>query len=689
MLQQVLESLARGEFKSAGVQAQEVVARYPEMAEAHHLLAISQGALGQYELALSSIAQAIALAPDAMVFHVTQGGLLARSAGIEAAEASLRETVRQNPNAFEAYISLAHLAVSRNDLQEAHQCMARAARLDPDSADVLILRGIEAQSQDRLDEASALFSQAVRKAPGSALAHACLGLCFLLQGYLSFAEQSLRNALQRQPLNRGLRWALLRAVAEQGHGEQALEQLDALIEQVPTDPVAINLRAEYLLKAGRLEEAAAGFTELLYLQPDHPHAISRAVQTYLALGRDQDADELLEARLASNPERDEWWALRLGTIGQNLDAATLITERWYAARPESAQALEAMAQLSELRGQLSEAEAFADRALRLDPNTQAAQLVKLRAELRHDPPAAQARSRRLLERARASDAENSSEARRVALHWYGLALDACGLPEQALAAWQEMWTCVDRSALPLPVSQPDPGVMPGPATSPVILLWSLPGTSTENLLVPLAFTQTHTLMVDRFSNQARLDGLDPFRQVKLESFEIGSYAAWKAGVEAMGYDPAKIVDWIPHWDRALQAQFPEGKLIVLLDDPRDLLLNWLAFGCPQNYRPDDLEMAALWLQHVLQPLLVFRQEYPDRVLLLTSGQVTGDRPGVLARIAGFATVEFAPDAAIARSLAHASGRVRNGFDSGHWRKYEQALKPIFKKIEALADSLNL
>ncbi|PKM15651.1 MAG: hypothetical protein CVV12_07615 [Gammaproteobacteria bacterium HGW-Gammaproteobacteria-2] len=679
MLQQVLQSLAHGEFETAVAQATELLNRYPEMAEAHHLLAVGHGALGRLDQALASVEQAIVLAPDNTVFHVTKGSIQARSSGIDAAEATLRGVIHNDPNAFAAYISLAHLAISRGDFADAHQHIIRAERIDDEAADVLILRGIEAQSRGNLDEASGLYSAAVRKAPSSALAHASLGLCFLAQGYHAFAERSLQTAVQMQPRNRGLRWALLRALTEQGHAKQALEQLDILVEQVPTDPVALNLRGEALMQAGRAEEAAAAYTALLYLVPDHPLAITKAVQAYVALGRQQDAVDLLEQRLSNQPDRDDLWALRLGIEEFDLDVAAGITERWFAAKPYSAAALEAMAQLVELRGQAEQAEHYADQALQSNPDQTAAQLVKLRAELRHSPDQAIKRTTRMLEQATQPDA------RRSVLHWHGLALDACGKHKQALQAWRDMWT--HTSALPLPSSRLAPAEAIDAGQSPVTLVWTLPGTPAELLITPMAFTASHVVMTDRFSDAPRLDGIDPFKQVPSNEVASGSYAAWKAGVEALGYDPNRIIDWVPHWDAALQAQFTHSKLVALLADPRDMLLNWLAFGCPQQYGVVDVEQAALWLHHVLQPLVAFRQACPERLLLLSSHDVASDRSGALARISAFAAIEFREEATAARSLAYASGRVRSGFAPGHWRVYGEVLAPAFEGLAALADAL--
>jgi len=681
MLQPILEALSSADFDTAVSTARETIERYPEMADAYHLLAVAEGSLGQFESALTHVDRAISLAPDNSAFHVTRGALLARHSSADAARGALQEAVSVDPNAFLAYVSLAHLAIARGDFSDAQQQTARAARIDPDATDVLILQGIDAQSQGNLDAASALFSAAVNQAPQSALAQARLGLCFLAQGRHAFAEQSLRNALAIQPDNVSLRRALIRALAEQGRPTEALPELDYLVSHLPNDPGLLEMRAGLLMEMGRATDAANDFIALLELVPDQPQAIVRAVQAYCILGRQADAAALLEQRLAKQPTSDELWSLRLGIEKPDVRVAAEVTERWHAVSPDSAGANEAMAQLAELRGQSAQAEAHADKALASEPQRGAAQLVKLRAELRNAPDAARARTRRLVDQA------TQSEARRVSLHWHGLALDRCERFSDASTCWQEMWAH-NQSALPLPLSRPVNGNEPDPgATSPALFVWTLPGSPSEELIPALSHNDSHVLMPDRYSRVSRLDGLDPFRQVPQQGPALGSYAAWRAAIEVLGQDPQHIIDWLPHWDLALNEQFPGSQVIALVRDPRDLLLNWLAFGCPQTYGCNDVLVAAMWLQQVLAPLLALREQHPERVLLLRGEHVTTDRKGTIERISRFASVRFNDGALNARSITYSSGRMRSGFAPGHWQAYAQVLAGPFAQLNALAEQL--
>lgn len=681
MLQPILQALSRSEFDTAATAASEVIRQYPQLADGYHLLAIAKGSLGLYESALAHVEQAIALAPDNSALHITKGALLARHTGADVARQALQEAVQVDPNAFLAYISLAHLAIARGDFSDARQQTARAALIDPDAADVMILQGIEAQSKGDLDTASALLAAAANRSPQIALAQAQLGLCFLAQGRHAFAEQSLRNALAIQPNNISLRRALIRTLIEQERQSEAIPELDYLITKLPSDTSLLQMRADLLLGMGHPNEAANDYRVLLASAPDQPQVITRYVQACCLAGRHTDAATLLEQQLATQPTSDDIWALRLGIEKPNVTVAAEIAERWHAADPNSAGANEAMALLAELRGQPALAESFADKALADEPQRGAAQLVKLRAELRSAPDAASARTRKLVEKAQ------EPEARRVSLHWHGLALDRCKRYSDASACWQQMWAHND-AALPLPLSRPISGSAPDPAaTTAALFVWTLPGSPSEDLIPSLSHNDSHVLMPDRFSRISRLDGLDPFRQVPLQGAASGTYAAWRAAIEALAQDPQRIIDWLPHWDLALDEQFPASRVIALVRDPRDLLLNWLAFGCPQTYGCRDVLVGAMWLQQVLAPLIALRTRHPDRVLLLDGEQVRADRKTTLERITQFAAIKFNDGALNARSAVYHSGRMQSGFASGHWSAYAQVLAEPFAQLGELAKQM--
>src|SRR3546814_14626210 len=137
--------------------------------------------------------------------------------------------------------------------------------------------------------------------------------------------------------------------------------------------------AVLLLELGRSVDYANAYLAGLELAPERPQAITRAVQSYCVLGRQAEAAELLEQRLARHPTRDELWSVRLAIEKPDVNVAAEITERWFKTCPDSAGANEAMAQLAELRGHAAQAETHADKALASEPQRGAAQLVKLRA----------------------------------------------------------------------------------------------------------------------------------------------------------------------------------------------------------------------------------------------------------------------------------------------------------------------
>jgi hypothetical protein len=76
-----------------------------------------------------------------------------------------------------------------------------------------------------------------------------------------------------------------------------------------------------------------------------------------------------------------------------------------------------------------------------------------------------------------------------------------------------------------------------------------------------------------------------------------------AGVHALDVpEDRTIVDWLPHWDARflpfVRQVLPGARLVIVGRDPRDALLNWLAFGWTPEYSCPGIEAAADWLAHL-------------------------------------------------------------------------------------------
>ena len=197
--------------------------------------------------------------------------------------------------------------------------------------------------------------------------------------------------------------------------------------------------------------------------------------------------------------------------------------------------------------------------------------------------------------------------RQQLLHeWRALAFDALDQPESTVALWTAQHRVVMDERLPLPeLTAPRTDwperAQPTGKEAPVAFLVGAPGSLVERLAAILSGSLT-TFRDDRFGPSAPPDALQHYSTpLRLASRELspGNVASsWQMALPARGIK-ADVVDWLLWWDNALVAllrdQLPQARLVVALRDPRDMLLDWLAFGAATPMRIESPRLAAEWL----------------------------------------------------------------------------------------------
>lgn len=681
MQQAMIEALQRGDYAAAAEAARAQLQSEPDNADAHHLLGLALRGLGDADGATRNLDRAIALQPDNAVFHVSRANAAMRSYEIDVAKAALDEAIRLDPNQLAAYITRAHIALAQRDLDEAERQLKLVLRVDPDHPYALVVQGNVALARGQHDEAIARIAHAAQLAPEDAMVQSALGLAYLAKGHNAFAEQALRNALARQPDARRLRWALVETLRRQQRMAEALPELQALNDTDPADAMAAMLRGDLEMAAGRREDALQTWRRHLVEHAADPVApLGRVLRSLVGAGLRDGAIELVEALLARQPLSDALWAARLGLAAGDRDAFKAQLDRWLAAMPDSLSAREHLAQYHEAVGEHAEAVAQADAVLAANPQRDVSQLVKLRAEVRDAPEAALDRTGMLLAAAR------SPAARRVALNWRGFALDRLGRHDEAAACWREMLAAPLDGALPLPAVtfETENTAQSRPDLAPPRLLWGVPGSTVERFAAALGANPDCTLLGDRFSLGTRLDGLWPPRPDRM----MVDIAGWHGVLGDGGVDPARAIDWLPHWDARASAALPDALLLAVLRDPRDMLLNWWVFGSPQRFDLPDLALAASWLEHALRALAERLEAAPDKVVLLRGESADADPAAASAQLAAALGLPAVPEATEALVAAGTGlGGLSTAFPAGHWRHYAQALAEPFAALEAIAQRL--
>src|SRR5690606_19854581 len=139
-----------------------------------------------------------------------------------------------------------------------------------------------------------------------------------------------------------------------------------------------------------------------------------------------------------------------------------------------------------------------------------------------------------------------------------------------------------------------------------------------------------------------------------------------------------VIDWLLWWDNALlwalRPQLPHGRLLAVVRDPRDMLLDWIAYGAAVPLAVTSLAEAAEWLARVMAQLATLQEQdlYPLRLLRIDE---VGNDPRAMA-----ALLQEAFGARIPPAQAIGAPRL----PAGHWRNYREVMADAFELLTPVA-----
>lgn len=681
MQDKIIEALRRNAIDEGVTLAREWAAAEPQQAQAHRWLALALQQQGQLADAQASLEQALALAPDDAALHLQQAGLLLALRQIAAAGEALERSTALNPNEFSAYLMQAHLALARDDADEADRLARMAARVEPDNPELAGIQGMVALRRGDVDRALSVLSAASQQLPNDPRLLHALGFAYLGKDMLAFAEQAFRRVLELSPGTQALRGLLVQLALRQGHVDRAAEVMrDVLANEGGDSPGMRRMAGELELASGQPLQALEHLRPLLTQLPGDRATLQMLLVAWQRLGRDDEARTDLEAALQDNPQLHDLWLARLAVAPVGSDEAADVVDRWLLAMPEHLPALEARMSLHDMKEQADEAEAVARRIVALEPGRISGEQRIVEALLVREPAAAVAHVQALL--------DGSPEEARPALRtWLGSVQDRAGDPAAALATWVSLHEALAPSRLPLPPQAKAPGEWPAlgtveedNATRPMFV-WGAPGSGVERV-VAVMDAGSRVLRGDRFGPTPPNDGFQNFFTLQRLATDALTpeqlVQQWREQLPARGIEDGNVIDWLLWWDNALlwalRPQLPEGRLIVAIRDPRDMLVEWLALGAPAPLALTSSSEAAQWLARSLEQVAELHEQDLYTHLLLRTDDAVNDPAAMGALLEQAFGLRFPP----VRSLG--PGTIA----AGHWRKYAQVLSAEFSRLTPVA-----
>src|SRR5690606_30901564 len=192
--------------------------------------------------------------------------------------------------------------------------------------------------------------------------------------------------------------------------------------------------------------------------------------------------------------------------------------------------------------------------------------------------------------------------------WLASLEDAAGKYADAVARWTALAAERASGLLPLPPVSLPTGEVPAGALPPweagdgpeldTVFLWGAPGSGVERVAAVMSVLEG--FRADRFSAQGVRDGFQTFSSVPTLSLgEIDPaqfIAGWREGLAARGIEGDRVIEWLVWWDnallRVLRPQLKKAAVMFVVRDPRDMLLQWLAFGSPMGVGMASVPQAA-------------------------------------------------------------------------------------------------
>lgn len=689
MLTESIEHHRLGRFDEAEKGYRARLAGSPDDVEALQLLGMLRYQLGDSNEGRRLVERARELAPEHPGVVLTLASMRFRDGDHEGARRGFHEALAFDPNLAGAHAGLGQLALMRNEHAKAeeHFRVALRAAEEPHA-----LAGLGSLLLERGDFDAALrhLGRAAELAPDDAMIQMSLGQAFARRDTPAFAEQSFRNALRLRPDLHAARHWLGSLLIRQRRIAEAEEQYRALLEIPEFAHTALLGLGDAARADQRFDEAASAYRAVLARDPAHGVAARALAWSLAQLGRHDEAIATYDAALERSRDDDELRSARadlLTLVGRFPEAAVgwrELLER----NPANLFARSRLAIVSEYLGEVGPAQAHAELALQAQDDVEM-QLVRVRALLRGGE----------LEGARVAletlgGRELSPGQRRLRLNYLGRVHDRSGEAAEAVRCFIEAQRGIAAAVPPLADPRPELGVaLAEPAGAPwaaaPVLLLGTPGSGVERVAALLADQPGLLVLRERIGQATRED---EFSQPRFQAYcgdldDVARRALrerWEAPLRGVAAQGVTVVDWLPRWDAHLLAlvrrAMPGTRIVVVERDPRDALLNWLAFGWAPGFPCGDLDGAVAWLARARRHLHHGATLDDPRHLFVAADALLDGRTDAieeLARFLGLATIEPGRHA---QSMVVGLGGLAVRFPPGHWSNYREALAGPFSQL---------
>jgi len=354
------------------------------------MLGYAYSQMHDYDSAVASYEKALAKDPENKELLRAYAEALMGTGNTAAARAELEKILKADPDDVATYLQMAKLDRQEGRFDQARKELERAKALLPDKSDDLEISYQQALLEDAAgnrDKAIELLQGLVKQSerpegqytPAEANNHAIflerLGQIYRAQQKYEPALQAFKQivALGKVQAARGEQ-GIVDTLRQNHQLPQALGEVDAALQKFPDERGLRILRAYVLGEMGRVEEAVKQLQGLMNHTPADGDLYLNMAQVFIQAKQYAQAEEVVNKALGytSKPEEQVYPRFLLGSIYERQKKYDLAEEQFkkvLAADPLNASAANYLGYMLADRGvRLEESVKYIQTALRLEPN---------------------------------------------------------------------------------------------------------------------------------------------------------------------------------------------------------------------------------------------------------------------------------------------------------------------------------
>jgi tetratricopeptide (TPR) repeat protein len=300
--------LARGESRLAREQAEEILRHYPDEINSQFVMAAAVRAEGDKAEALQRLEKLVQRAPDFALAQQELGFAYAEEGRVLAAIEALQRAVAIEHKLPASWKLMGELFLVDQDEDSAAEATFQymlASAVEPD-----LVRALKLFRADKIGQAEQLCRDFLHDDPTNVMAIRLLAEIGMKVGVYSDAENLLERCLELAPDFSMARLNYAQVLERREKLDQALVQVDKLLEAEPEKFTLLVLRGAILTKLGDFEQALPLYEYLLANFPARPRISMFYGHALKTIGEQQKAIDAYRQAISLQPSfGDAWWSL--------------------------------------------------------------------------------------------------------------------------------------------------------------------------------------------------------------------------------------------------------------------------------------------------------------------------------------------------------------------------------------------